>query len=263
MPGLAGPVPRPIFIIGTSRCGSTVLTDVFKTHAGLAVFPTEANELWHPALFPFHQRTVNSPEFHEDPRKFSELSLANWPPGHRQLLYDTYSGFHALAGRSRQFLLKCAMLSFMLPAVLDLYPDARLIHIYRSGPSVVESMVSRGISKSQSLNTQTAPEAALRASCASYWNECMLEIDHFKNERGLAGKGQYSELSYEELCAQPAETMRRLADFLHIDPLVFKYDFTKIKSTNYKAGNYAADPRWAELLDIIRPAMTLKGYWPN
>ncbi len=46
-------VQDPFFIIGTGRCGTTLLVKILKTHPGLSAFPGEANELWHPKLEPF------------------------------------------------------------------------------------------------------------------------------------------------------------------------------------------------------------------
>lgn len=252
---------RPVIMVGTGRCGSSLLTDILNTHPEIAGFPTEANELWHPALFPYHLASVQSPELHEDPKTFTELSVRHWPPDYADYLKKVFAGFQTVSGQDKVFFVKSAMIAFMLPTLVQIFPDARFVHIYRSGPSVVESMVTRGAIKNEA-NGRTPPDAEYRANCVRYWNDCIVEVDRADRELGLSDKGKFLEFSYEALCADAKGKVTELAEFIGIDKDKFNYDLTKVKSTNNKVGAYQNDPTWVPLLDLMRPAMTLKGYWP-
>lgn len=84
----------PVFIVGTGRCGTNLLSDILKSHSGIAEFPGEANELWHPKLEPFELTALPVPPFEIDAKKFSEISIANWPPKHEERMRNIFAGFH-------------------------------------------------------------------------------------------------------------------------------------------------------------------------
>src|SRR5450759_2239818 len=69
---------QPLFIIGTGRCGTSLLVKILNTHPGLSGFPGEANELWHPKLEPFETNSLDIPPIEINPRHFSDVSVAHW-----------------------------------------------------------------------------------------------------------------------------------------------------------------------------------------
>ena len=70
-----GPV-RPVFVVGTGRSGTTLLVKILKSHRDLVPYPSEANELWHPNLYPYDRRTIDAPPILFDPAEFTARSLA-------------------------------------------------------------------------------------------------------------------------------------------------------------------------------------------
>ena len=248
---------RPVFIIGTGRCGTTLLIKVLGSHPRLSGFPAEANELWHPKLEPFESASIDLPPIEVDPRKFTEVSIANWPSGHGKAIRDTFSGFHLLTGRSKAFFTKSAMISFMIPNILEIFPDARFIHIFRFAPSVVESYFKKNFGK---YSRHVFLENDYRAYCAKYWNACILEIEARKNELRLLEKGQFLEFSYESLCANPRAILDDISNFVEVDPSGFRFDISTIASHNDKAPDYARDPERAGLQELMAPGMQLRGY---
>src|SRR3990170_432882 len=64
----------PIFIIGTGRCGTTLLVRILNSHPSLSGFPGEANELWHPMLEPYESSSFDIPPIEVDPKRFSDVS---------------------------------------------------------------------------------------------------------------------------------------------------------------------------------------------
>jgi hypothetical protein len=249
----------PVFMVGTGRCGSSLLTEILKTHRDIIGYPGEANELWRSKVYPFRGTKLQAPRLHEDPRTFTEISVAHWPNGHEQFVKQALAGFHYLNGRHKLFFVKSAMISFMVSKILAMWPTARFIHIYRNGPSVIESMYTRSVTKNREHNLPP-PDRVYQLNCARYWNDCILELDRANKALDLTQNNRFFECSYEALCNDPRGVLNEIAAFLNVDPAGFAFDLSQIKSTNYKVGAYDTRPEWAELLELMRPAMTLKGY---
>jgi hypothetical protein len=248
---------RPIFIIGTGRCGTTLLVNILTSHPRLSGFPGEANELWHCKLEPFETTLLHIPPIEVDPKRFCEVSVANWPSNHSERIRDVFTGFHLITGPSKIFFTKSAMISFMIPRILEVFPDARFIHIYRFGPSVVESYFEKNFGK---YSRFAFTKKDYRAYCAMYWNACILEIERQKRDLSLEPRGQFLELNYEGLCQNPREVLDRIAKFIGVTSAGFRFDISRISSQNHKIANYATDPERVELLELMSPAMRLKGY---
>lgn len=244
----------PVFIVGTGRCGTTLLVRILKSHRGLSGFPGEGNELWHPALEPFESTQLPTPPIEADPALFTQVSLAHWPKNHAQWVRDVFAGFHLLTGPSKVFFTKSAMVSHMIPTILQLFPDAKIIHIYRFGPAVVKSYVEKNFGK---YSRFVFAERDYKAMCARYWNVCILEIDE---KRKALSRGQFLEFSYEELCQQPRSVLEDIALFLGVPSSGFRFDTSEVSDQNFKAGVEPDDPERAELLVMMAPALILKGY---
>jgi hypothetical protein len=248
---------HPLFIIGTGRCGTSLMVKILNSHPGLSGFPGEANELWHPMVEPFETSSLGIPPIEVDPKRFTDISVANWPPRHGEKIRDIFSGFSLLTGSSKVFFSKSAMISFMIPKILEVFPDARFIHIYRYGPSVVESYFKKNFGK---YSHYIFTEKDYRLCCARYWNDCILEIKQRETDLSLVEKGQYLEFSYEKLCQSPRDVLNDIAIFLGVASDGFRYDLSRITSQNYKAQDYARDIERAELLDIMSAGLKNKGY---
>jgi hypothetical protein len=248
---------RPVFVIGTGRCGTTLLVDLLNSHSSLSGFPGEANELWHPMLEPYDTARIDIQPIEIDPSRFSEVSVANWPNHQKENLRTIFTGFNLLTGLSKTFFTKSAMISFLIPEILDIFPDARFIHIYRFGPSVIESYFKKNFGKYKNYQYS---EREYKIHCAKYWNACIMEIEKRKEEFSLIRKGQFLELSYEDLCQNPKDALLKLAEFLKVSVEGFKFDIHAISSQNYKAAESKNGLFGGELLRVMDPAMKLKGY---
>lgn len=250
----------PIFIIGTGRCGTTLLVRILNSHPGLSGFPGEANELWHPKLEPFEFASLDLPPIETDPKRFTQVSIANWPADHGKTIRDVFTGFHIMTGPSKVFFTKSAMISFMIPEILEIFPDARFIHIYRFGPSVVESYFKKNYGK---YSRYAFTEKDYRLCCARYWNACIVEIEERKRNLSFGPKGQFLGFSYEGLCHKPGAVLAAIAEFVGVASNGFRFDTSRISSQNYKVANYDKDPERAELLRVMSPGMELLGYLPD
>lgn len=249
---------KPVFVVGTGRCGTTLLAEIFSSHPELFMHPREANHLWHPALYPHkNTRVDNAKPIEFDPEKFTQMSFENWPENHADTIRRMFLGRHILSGRSKVFILKSSMLSFMISDLLKIFPDARFIHLYRNGPPVVESYLKKSYKKYPEL---ARDEDEYRTFCATYWNKCIMEIERVSHEFSLREEGRWFEFSYESLCQNPEESLAELSRYLGVDAGKFSYDFSQINNRNFKVGDYRKEEKWASLLQIMYPGMKLKGY---
>lgn len=154
----------PVFVIGTGRSGTTLLVQILHSHRDIRSYPTEANEIWHPAAYPYERRSLELPPILFDPAEFTRRSLEGWTPAREETIRQTFAGFVWLWGRRRRLLLKSAMVSFMIEPLLRVFPDAKFVHIFRSGPSVVSSLVLKEWGKyrdrvgAADLRLHTAPD---------------------------------------------------------------------------------------------------------
>ena len=248
---------RPVFIVGTGRCGTGLLVRILNSHPDIAGYPGEANELWHPKLEPFESTSIDIPPIEADPRGFSEISIANWPPGQADRIRRVFSGYSLLRRRPRVFFTKSAMISFMIPNILEIFPDARFIHIYRFGPSVVDSYFSKNFGKYSRYKFEAQE---YRLLCARYWNDCILEIERQSRALSLAASGIFMEFSYEQLCDRPKPILEAMASFLEVESGVFSFDLAKISSRNREANAGSGDLALRITLAAMSSGLELKGY---
>jgi hypothetical protein len=110
--------------------------------------------------------------------------------------------------------------------LLDLFPDARFVHIHRNPYAVFQS----------SLHTvrKVTPWSALQRPDYSNLEDRTIRqykevYDAFFEERGLIPKGRLHELSFEELETDPVGQLRKLyerlnlADFERVEPVLRQY----------------------------------------
>ncbi len=250
-------IGEPVFIVGSGRCGTSLLMKILNSHSGITVFPGEANNLWHPKLYPTNKAEINVPPIEFDPKAFTKISVNSWPSNNIKKIKGTFNGYHFIRGKRKVFIVKSAMISFMIPQIVKIFPNAKFIHLYRNGPSTIESYFKKNFGI---YSNYTYSEDEYYKLCAKYWNSCILEIEEVKNV--LPNKeSSMIEVSYEELCEDPIKFTRNLSNFLNIDFKKFKFDFSKIKSTNSKAEKSIKLQKLGNIIDdIIHPAMKLKGY---
>lgn len=247
---------NPVFIIGTGRCGTTLLTKILNSHPKIYMYPTEANELWHPLLYPIEKAQINIKPIEANPSEFTKISIKNWPKNQPEIIKQTFQK-EFLRHKNQVFIVKSAMISFMLSEILTIYPEARFIHIFRYGPSVVESYVKKNQGRYQNWKPT---KQEYYNYCANYWNETILSIEQQKNILLKNKPHQFLEFSYEKLCDNKIDTIKKIASFLHIPFDEFSFDFKTIKSTNYKVNIAKDEPLWENPLKIMQKGLMQKKY---
>jgi hypothetical protein len=259
-------VRRPHFIVGCGRSGTTLLSDLFDGHPEVASFPSEANELWHPRLYPWHSSRLDVPPFFVDPHRFTQASLRDRTAEDDLRLKAAFGAFQTLVRRP-VFLNKSVMVTFMIDRIVELFPDARFIQLHRDGRAVALSWVKKEARKLEHPRYRDygidAGDRELMEVYIRYWQAHVLHIDEAVERLGLRRDGRYFEMSYEGLCAEPVGELTRLADFMGISPGPFtSADLTHIRNMNHKAQAELGDAL-GPLTEAGRDALTAKGHGPE
>lgn len=215
-------VRSPVFIVGFNKSGKTLLKNILAAHPDVIGYPGEANELWHPGFYPWHKSDLSVPPIWLDPKTFVKNSLEHWSPRHRIAIKARLGAYQKLSGKP-VLLVDSAMIAFMLPELLELFPGARFIHFYRDGR--VCSHVTARKEHSKILENKVAYQKGgyhfetfeeLIPKIASYWAATIEEMDHTIARLSASGARTLMELSYEAFCADPSRSLKRVYDFLDI-----------------------------------------------
>ncbi len=248
---------RPHFVIGTGRSGSTALRRALSGHPELAVYPGELNRLWHPRAYPWHRYRSEVPRFWEEPRRFTKLSLERRGQPDARRLRARFGAYQAVLGRP-VLVGKSSMIQFMVPYVLELFPDARFVHLVRDGRAVALSYARRVAAGAAHQNP--ALDTILER-VADYWRESVAEVERVSESAGLRRDGRLHELTYERLCSHPDEELTRLAAFLGVDPRpLLVSGAVAFEDRNWKSRQALGGEVMARLTEIMRPGLERHGY---
>jgi hypothetical protein len=257
---------NPYFFIGCGRSGTTLLARLLATHKDIAVYPYEANELWHPRAYPWDRWYRNTLPIWVDPYKFTETSLRMRTDQDNKKMKAVFGAYQFIFG-GRCFVNKSVLVTFMLPYILERFPDARFIHIVRDGRAVALSFAikeRRMIDASPEPYRKSGidfPLEVLINKFAEHWKQHIMEIETQKANLGLEERGIMHELSYEDLCAHPREKLAGIARFMGLDPDRYSNnDYSYVKNTDYKYKQKLSPSTIRNISNIMQPALELKCY---
>jgi hypothetical protein len=259
---------NPIFIIGCPRSGTSILHTTVGSHRDIAAYPTEGNELWHPAAHPWYKSGLDFPPMWADPFEFTRVSLGRRTPRQDRLIRATFGAYQWLSG-ANYFLDKSPLIAFMLAHVLELFPEARFVYIVRDGRAVALSNA-----KKQQLHLRKTRESAnayreagydfpfgiLIQKFAAYWSQYVLEVEQQKVKNGLVEGETLLEVQYETFCSRPREEISRIAAFLDLEADAFSTDLSLIHSMNRKMEKEIDAATLTALTEIMKPGLQIKGY---
>lgn len=126
----------------------------------------------------------------------------------------------------RPLVLKSPQHTARIKLLLDMFPEARFVHIHRDPLTVFQSskktfLVVIEMNRLQRMQTDGFDDWIIDQYRRMY--------DAFFEEREMIPKGQYHEIGFEELEANPVEEMRKtyaalnLPDFGYVEPALKKY----------------------------------------
>jgi hypothetical protein len=242
-------VVKPIFIVGTGRCGSTAFHHVLGVHpqtmwlSGFAEeFPTHPE--WNRAAVAamnnpllrriFHKRIKPGENYgfwYTHAYGFAEpgrdLVADDVTPRVRRQLHSVFQ--RMLTRRRHRILIKLTGWS-RIGFLNEIFPDAKFIHIVRDGRAVASSYLH--INEWQwrgwygpyswrygplSAEDQAAWEASGKSFAALAGIQWRIHTRAIDSARLHVDPARFLQVRYEDFCDEPLETCRRVVDFAELE----------------------------------------------
>jgi sulfotransferase family protein len=197
----------PIFIVACPRSGTALLRNLLRAHPNIT-FPDESH------FIPGFYKAFGNPRTEQEARDLAAKILGlfwvrNWGltltpddfagcRSYREivcLLFEAWARFEnkpRWGDKTPQYLTE-------LPAILEIFPEAKIIHIYRDGRDVALSW----------LQVRFEPRNVYTA--AHLWKE---RVEAAREYAGTLPADTYLELSYESLLTETRTTMETVCHFI-------------------------------------------------
>ena len=286
-------VVKPIIIVGTGRCGSTLFHTLLTKHEhvmwlnGFAkVFPGRpAINRWATTGMgtPLLGRLLSGAIYPMECYEFWDRYAYGFGETRRDLVRSDVSArvkrqlhgaFGALLTRGRhRLLLKITGWSRM--GYLDeVFEDARFIHIMRDGRSVASSMLhiefwdgwygpQRWRAGPLSPEDEALWERHGRSFAALAGIEWRIQMRAMDAARQQLDPERFMEIRYERFCEQPMETFRQVLEFAELPPsraLERAVNHARIRSTKDRWREDLAPAQQAILDELLRDDLRRYGY---
>lgn len=216
-------VKKPVFIVGCGRSGTTILGRLVGRHRSV-VYLNEPHSVW------FLDPTTDIWTA-DAPQRQGQLYLdaGDVQPTRAALIRRAFY-FHLLRKRRRQLVEKTPINSFRIGYLSELFPDARFIHLIRSGAEVARSIARFGPEQWYGIReykwrrlvrlATRRGQAELVKLCHDNFTKGLLEwrlsvstalgdLRHIPQHRRL-------ELRYEKLLQDPQDLIRSIEDFIDL-----------------------------------------------
>jgi hypothetical protein len=286
-------INKPIIIVGTGRCGSTIFHRVFARHPNVMWlsgftdrYPTK------PAVNRWAVTAMGNPLLH---RALGEKIQ----PGECYVFWDRHAyGFSTpfrdllkedvtprikkqvrrameamLTPTRNRLLIKIAGWS-RIGFLKEIFPDARFVHIVRDGRAVASSVLHvdfwRGWRGPQGWNAgmlspqdQEVWDATGRSFVALAGIQWQLRTRAMEAARAKIDQKDFFEVKYEAFCDQPLETYRRVLEFAELpqSPAFERHvKAASIKSTSNRWRDDLTGPQQAVLDNLLREDLLRYGY---
>ena len=218
----------PIFILGSARSGTSIVTDA--VNHSLGNFITDSSIGYHGEGF-FVQILDQLKTLVDDFYEYNSFQLesntllANIP---KSILYNNLSAVikdlvekHFLG---RRWIDKTPTPSAIknAPLIASLWPDAKFIYMKRRG---LENLSSR-LRKFNGID--------FFAHCEDW----VASFTEWSRVKGILGVDSYIEIDQQEIISNPELVANRLATFLVVDPSILKNDFINLRPQKTDSSNY-------------------------
>lgn len=234
--GAAHPLRRPVFVIGMTRSGTSVLTRLLARTSALSNW-SEANEMWDPAGYPWESDRVRRPLWSVDPVGYT-AALREQNGGWDGDYYRAVPGMCAMHAAAHgapgaRFLNKSPLNGLRIDALLALFPDASFVGTVRDPRSVIRSLVDHTAGKLERHprsgvrrradgsaeayvvdGTEFARKEFIERLCASY---CLV-VDRQLDAFATLDPDRKAETAYEDFVADIHGVLRAIDERLGLDP---------------------------------------------
>jgi len=218
-------VSPPLFVLGVSRSGTTLLRVILDRSPGIAI-PDET--FFIPQLAHRHSSPVDPAEFLDDIRRLPRLAAWDVPaedfaarlrPGMSvgEALAAVFSAYAAKRGKPR-WGDKTPMYMRHLGLIEKLFPDAQYVHLIRDGRDAALAFLDMP----DGVVTRTWAHPRSPAGFACEWRT---EVRRARELRRRLGSSRYVEVRYEDLVADTAGVVRSICEFadLPFEPGMLEY----------------------------------------
>lgn len=224
----------PFFIVGSGRCGSTLLQGLLSNHEQVRIPPETHYFLYlDPAVY-----GIDSLETAEERSRYIDCVRANsehsWTEIEDGVLEEYFAEVRAgMIGPREQFLWlvdratrgqaghvvgeKTPAHWMKLDRIMSLFPDAKIIHIYRDPRAVTEALLRMDWWHNKSV-TWTAKYCRRTLACGSRWGKSM-------------GDDRFVHVRFEDLLMNMVPEIERVCGFLGIE-----YSSTMLKTDDDENG---------------------------
>ncbi len=215
----------PLFVLGVSRSGTTLLRVILDRSPGIAI-PDET--FFIPQLAHRHSSPVDPDSFLDDLRRLPRL--AAWGVSAEELaasLQPNMSVGEALAATFSAYAVKHAkprwgdktpMYMRHLGLIEQLFPDAQYVHLIRDGRDAALAFLD--MPEGVVTNTWAHPRSPAGFAC-----EWRTEVRRARELGRRLGPSRYLEIRYEDLVADTEGVVRSVCDFagLPFEPAMLEY----------------------------------------
>lgn len=206
----------PLFVLGVSRSGTTMLRVILDRSFGIAI-PDET--FFIPQLASRHSDPVDPDAFLDDLRRLPRLAVWEVPaeefaarlrPGMTlgQALDGVYSAYAAKHGKPR-WGDKTPMYMRHLALIDDLFPDAQYAHLIRDGRDAALAFLD--MPEGVVTRTWAHPRSARGFAC-----EWRTEVERARRLGEKVGGSRYLEVRYEDLVADTEGVIRTICRFAEL-----------------------------------------------
>jgi Sulfotransferase family len=284
----------PIIITGMSRSGTGVLTKMLER---LGLFVGLRKERNHEALFfeklnrwLLHQCSggLENPktikyliEDDESRRLFVSFLrfILKTPLAISFLGIRKYLRYHTPVNLDIPWGWKDPRNTYTLPIWLDIFPDAKVIHIYRHGVDVLESLRVRrekGLSRLKdrhprfktiywfylTLKFVEAQRTFVDLRCSSMEEALNMWEEYIQEARSNVCrlKEGAMEIKYEDLLKEPVGILREVANFCELDTSVREIELATRELKRNRAYAYLDDPKLKAFAASVADRLKIYGY---
>jgi omega-hydroxy-beta-dihydromenaquinone-9 sulfotransferase len=196
------------------------------------------------------------------------LDLRTLPNAEREKWRQTWRTFvkRVALKNNRRIVLKSPTHTARVRTILEVFPDAKFVHIVRDPlvlfPSTVRLWKSLNLVQGFQI-----PRDDTRWVESHVLDQFVRMYECFEQDRELVPPGRLIDVRYEDLAANPVDTMRSiygrldLGNFADVEPELLRY---KMKTRNYRTNKYQLPP---EMADLVRrrwgPYLQRYGYDGN
>lgn len=220
----------PCFVLSTGRCGTQLLTQILNKHSSILAYHTPTPE------FTYYSRFA-----YETTDSLAEQLKLIADSGRYEYVRDAYLSEHHFAETNNR-------ITFFAPALAELYPKSRFIHLIRHPASFVNSGISRDWYSGNVLydESRITPSAdsnidwknMTRSEKITWlWNETNQFIEDFKDSLDTH---RHITVKSEELF-NDVSASTKIFDFLQLSPLATKTIWKQIRRPVNKGQNRSSE----------------------